>query len=371
MTDLDNSLRAMLRERARDISTLPADFADLASLDVLSGGAELPDHRPPRWWTFVAAAAIVAGIAGVTVAVSQRDTHHSRPATPPPNPITSTAPQPKPQAGRILAWSFGVDAPAAYQVMDRGLAPRFQTVALRKLADPDAVGCCGSLPRTVWITRYAAGAFDTAGVTSGKPVSVAGHRGYYAVRTAGMFDATTPISHDKFPTISWQYAPDSWMTVLAETPATQQLPQMLLIAHGIRPTNPSVLPVPLRFTYLPAGLTARQATVNLVERYGTTVEVGDGLPGDPGTTGLTIQIWSDAGPHVDLTGATPVTVGGRPGRRSSDGAVSVSIGHRDVVIGFDGPHRSAVEFAKILASVRWAPNVGDPKTWFAGTTMAP
>ena len=45
MTDLDDALRTMLRERAADISTLPADFADLASLDVLSGGAEDGVHR--------------------------------------------------------------------------------------------------------------------------------------------------------------------------------------------------------------------------------------------------------------------------------------------------------------------------------------
>ncbi|MEP7020255.1 MAG: hypothetical protein ABI808_06360 [Pseudonocardiales bacterium] len=90
MSDIDNALRTMLRERATDITTLPTRFDDLSSLDAVAGLAHRPNHRT-HWATFAAAAAVVVGIASVTVALRDRDTHHSqpvRPVTPVTPPVT-------------------------------------------------------------------------------------------------------------------------------------------------------------------------------------------------------------------------------------------------------------------------------------------
>jgi hypothetical protein len=83
MTDLESALRTMLRERAADIATLPADFGDIEGLDRPDRGAD--DDRRGRWWTFTAAAAVAAVVAvvvAVTVAVNERDSRPVHPAAP-------------------------------------------------------------------------------------------------------------------------------------------------------------------------------------------------------------------------------------------------------------------------------------------------
>ncbi len=373
MTDLDQALRAMLHERASDITTVPADFSDLDSLEILNGGADSAAHHRARWWTFAAAAALVALVVGVTVAVRDRDTGRPQPVAPitsHPHP-TPTPTAPRRPSGATLRWSFALAVPPGYQLMDRALTAGFQSVDLRKVDDPDAVGCCGSLPRTVFVTLYRAGAFHADGTRSGTPVDVNGQRGYYGIRPAGPWDGIVPVSHKSLPTVSWEYAPNSWAVVRATTPTTQAVKQLLLVARAVIPHRTSAIRLPLRFGYVPASLRTVQASYNLPENYGTTVAIADGALGEETTDSLNIQVWRDAGPHEGMAGAKPVTVGGRSGRQTPDGAVSVLVGRRDVVIGLDGPHRSAATFAKILASVHWATDPSDTSTWLDATTLVP
>jgi hypothetical protein len=158
--------------------------------------------------------------------------------------------------------------------------------------------------------------------------------------------------------------------VLATTPATQQLDALHRVALAVRPTTDSILLLPLRLGYLPQTLAVAQATDDLIESYGTTLDLTDGALGQDKTTDLLIQVWSDAGPHQDLAGTT--SVGGRPGRLvSGSRGASVVIGKREIVFSYDGPHASSAELTKVLNAVQRAPDPADASTWFDARTSLP
>lgn len=369
MNDLDDALRAMLRDRAGDIRALPTELADPGALDHLTPDDRPTHHRATRWM-LVAAAAVVLAVTGSIIAVhnlgSGKVTSPAATVSHTPGPV-----RPAPNgAGRILQWTVGIDVPAGYQLMDRALAPTSQTVSLRKLADPDAKGCCGgSLPRTVYATVYNRGAFRSAvAAQAGTPVRVGDRPAWSATLPGGPFDSFTPISNDPLPSVAWEYAPDSWAVVQATTPATRELSRLLLVANAVRPGETSALRLPLRLGYLPAGLTARSASQNLVEVYGTTVTLADAADPERATS-LNIQVWADNTPKEQADGAQPITVGGRPGTLYPDGAAQIVLGTRSIVIGLGGPRGSHEELMRVLAGVRWAPDVTDPSTWFDATTL--
>ena len=122
-----------------------------------------------------------------------------------------------------------------------------------------------------------------------------------------------------------------------QTPATQSVEQLLLIAKAVRPDSKPHITLPLRLAYLPAELRAQQVSYDAQESYGTGVDLTDGPYSNPTVTALNIKIWPDVGPHETMTGATAVLVGGRPGKTTRDGTVSVVIGQREFVISFTGP----------------------------------
>lgn len=93
MTDLDTRVRAMLRERAADIDALPADFADLASLDVLDND---PIHDR-QWhqrtgWLIAAVVTAVLAVVGTAVALRTNSHHRSPAATQTPTTRTPVPP---------------------------------------------------------------------------------------------------------------------------------------------------------------------------------------------------------------------------------------------------------------------------------------
>ncbi len=103
MTDLDTALRSMLRERANDIDSLPADFADLASLDVLDHDPIHDRSRHRTGWLIAAVIAAVLGVVGTAVTLRANGGHgrgsaatHTPTATnttsaPVPGPVQRTA----------------------------------------------------------------------------------------------------------------------------------------------------------------------------------------------------------------------------------------------------------------------------------------
>jgi hypothetical protein len=96
MTDFDTELRTMLRERANDIDSLPADFADLASLDVLDNDPIHDRFRRPRTgWLIAAVIAAVLAVGGIAIALQGKSGHgHAPPATHSPTGRPTTTPAP-------------------------------------------------------------------------------------------------------------------------------------------------------------------------------------------------------------------------------------------------------------------------------------
>lgn len=373
MSEIESALRTMLRERAGDVAEVPA-----AVLDLDRPRPSQPIEPSHRSW-FLVAASIIAVIAVAAAVVGiQRATRH-RAVAGPTTPATSTTPPPTPtttgppisSSASLLQWSFTMDTPGGYQLLDRAITPRFQTASLRLLNDPNATSCCGGLPHTVFVTVYSVGAFNDRGVTQGSRFDVGTVHGYYATRPAGLVDSHTRIGTNPLPTVSWQYAPDAWATVQATTPATQQPAQLRRIATAVRPGVTGVLRTPVRIGYLPGWLKVAQQTDDLVEGYGSIVTLTRGPLGGDSTTQLDMQVWPDPGPHQDLGAA--LMVGGRPGHRlaGNDFGFAVVIGTHEVVVRLSGPMAFSVDMTRVASSVRWASNPADPATWFDARTSLP
>jgi hypothetical protein len=375
MTDpIETALRTMLSERAGDIAEVPGAALDL----------DHPHHGQPaqashRSWflvaaTIVAMLAVATAVVGIQRATRERSvagpTNPTQPSTrPPTQPSIRSGPPISPAASQ-LQWSFDLETPGGYQLLDRAITPRFQTASLRLLKDPDATSCCGGLPHTVYVTVYSAGAFDSRGVTSGARFDVGAVRGYFGSRPPELANAVTRVGDKPLPTVSWQYAPDAWATVQATTPATQQPAQLRRVATAIRPDATGVLRTPVRLGYVPESLKFAQLTDDLVESSGTNLMLTRGPLGAATTTQLSVQVWPDPGPHQNLGAAT--TVGGRPGRLlTGDFGASVVIGRREVVLTITGPLAFRADLGRITRSMQWASNPTDPATWFDARTSLP
>jgi hypothetical protein len=368
---LETALQEMLRERASDIETLPAHLGELDRDETLSWR---PDRRRDHSrWLLVAAAAVVLAIAGSIIGIRSATEHGptNTPATKPASPaVTTTAPAPRVLAG--LQWTIGVDVPSGYQLHERAYTPHYQSISLLKLGATDSTGCCGS---QVFVTLYEPGAYDAAGVTSGQSVLVGNAKGWFGKRPSGSFDGMVPVSNDSLPTLSWQYAPNAWAIARGNAPSTQQLKQLLIIASSIHPSTSSSISTPLRLSYLPPGLNPVRIYQDLTQAYGTTFDFTDGKPGADRTTDLDVQVWSDAGPHEDLTGSTSITAGGRSGHLLDPHGYGQSaefpLGTHSVVIGLDGPTVTAAQFQQVLSGLQWSSDPTDPSTWFDARTMLP
>jgi hypothetical protein len=375
MTDpIETALRSMLRERAGDVTEVPG-----AALDLDQPHHAAPAQASHRSWFLVAASivavlAVAAGVVGIQRATRHRSvagpTNPVTPTSQPPTQPSTQASPPISAAARQLQWSFDLTAPSGYQLLDRSITPRFQTASLRLLKDPDATSCCGGLPHTVYVTVYSAGAFDSHGVTGGTRFDVGAVQGYLGSRPPGLANAGTRVGDQPLPTVSWQYRPDAWATVQATTPATQQPAQLRRVAAAVRPGATGVLRTPVRLGYVPESMKFAQLTDDLVEGSGANLTLTRGPLGAVTTTQLSVQVWSDPGPHQDLGAAT--TVGGRPGRLlTGDFGASVVIGRREVVLTITGPLAFRADLGRITASVQWASNPADPATWFDARTSLP
>lgn len=396
---LEQTLRDVLHRRAGHITSLPPGLTHLDQQG--SDNTEL--HRTHRHgWLLAAAAVLVIAVAGMGVAQYLANRHPASPnsgpviadATTPPSestftttepstatspvssPTTVTATHPTAPTGLSadLYWHTGIHVPDGYQLRERAWTPDYETISLRKLDDPDAVGCCGGLPHTVFVTMYRPGAYDATGVQDGTPVQVGTSSGWFGSRRDQDFDGQTPLSNEALPTVSWQYAPQAWAVVRATTSTTQQLSQLLLVATSVRTDVSEPIRTPLRLSYLPPGLAPDRIYDDTNEIYGTTFEFSGDVTGQPTT--LVIQVWAAPGPAESSAGASTITVDGRSGSLldpSNGGhAAYIRLGERSVEISYDGSsHTAGTDLDKILDGIRWSSDPTNPSTWFDAVTMVP
>jgi hypothetical protein len=379
MNDLDEALRTMLANRAEDITTMPADFTDLASLDVLDHDPSLDLGRRRRTpWLIAAVVVAMLAIAGAIIGIRGSDPDGRTPpvhsdSRPRPTPTHTAAPTPAVRSD-LLRWRTNIVPPVGYRLSDRGETASYSAMQLTRPNDPDATCQCDGLPRTDGIVVYRTGAFDSSKVTGGTPVDVDGHRGFYVTLKNTPSGQVVPFEYDPLPSIAWEYAPDSWATVSARTPTTQRHDQLLSVAELVKTNIVSRFVVPIRLTYVPTGLHVVDASQNLSEpRYGRYVDVANsGNVGSEKTRSVNIHILAqDAGPGFDSRTATQISADGRAGLVSSDGtAAAFRIGKVTAEISVAGPGMTHAVLLKVVQGLRFAPRVSDDEaTWVDATTM--
>ena len=112
MNDLDDALRAMLRERAADVTAVPGDLLD--GLDALGDdvdpGRGRGRGRGAQRWTLVAAAVAAALVAGIALGVhGLSDQRRAHPAHP--TPIPTRAPATTCTATLPAGWKDAISGP--------------------------------------------------------------------------------------------------------------------------------------------------------------------------------------------------------------------------------------------------------------------
>jgi hypothetical protein len=325
--------------------------------------------RPRRRLTPILAtvAAMLAVVAGTAVVL---DRH---------GPRTSTA-------------AAAACAPAAGDLtrfrLDRidGLAPFTAWAAGCGRRDIAALSAAGG----VWgyLTVYEPGAFDPKAYT-GKPVRVAGHRGFVAqmerpqgrlVPTGGRYG------------VAWEYTPGAWAAVTGlQQNAEAQLPLIQKLAAALHPEFRDPLLVPMRLSYLPPGLrlTYAEAATNASTGLFTCRPEGYspeptcvfdlmGTYGCPPDLAVTIQEPNQA----DLARGQRIEVNGHPAALVAAGQSGFPVPTTEVVV-VEGRWTVTVlasgttwrlpddELIRIAAGVVPAASVTKLSTWFDARDALP
>lgn len=242
MSDLETELRAMLQERAGDITTVPARILPDPNEEL----ADRSTRHPRTTWLVAAAVAVVLAVAAVVVA-SSGDRH----STPPANHTTSSpAPPPTPTghaARKVkLAW-FGMQPVSGFDERLWVSDPGYRTLAVRARADDEVpVGCNSCEMASDYIYVFDQGAFDPAkyGVPTSTRARVAGHRGYVGtMRLSG--------TNHLVPTLAWQFSSNEWAAVQGVTPLGGQTDTLKELAAAVRPAESVPIELPFRLDYLP------------------------------------------------------------------------------------------------------------------------
>jgi hypothetical protein len=262
---------------------------------------------------------------------------------------------------------MAVDTPAGYRVMDRSVSPTSAGVALWMTDDPDAHGCCGGLPRDVWVLVYQRGFYDPSVARMGTPVTVDGHPGFLANLPPERFGVGN-ISNDPLPGLAWEYAPDAWATVVATTPATQAEDQLLVVARSVKTRQKIAMRVPMQLSYVPPGLDHVAASEDVRQAYGLSIDLSSSSGPLPRRT-LHIQVWRQKLTLFDTDHAKRIIVDGRTAYVSG-GRAMVWIGQRTIDIELGYP-AAAAQMSRILAGLRWAPDATHEAHWFDATTLLP
>jgi hypothetical protein len=320
----------------------------------------------------------VVAVAVVTVAGVVWPAHHR--ASPPPavrqpvNPALSSV-------------EFTVAAPPGYTTVEYASSKLFQRASLIPVRPPNNGGWAT-------ITRYRPGGYH--GATKGSPVTVDGQPGFVvadAHPTSVGYRDTDPTAHQR--AVVWQYAPGAWGMATGgsgRTPAAVDQANLRL-AEAVRPGATPVR-VPMTLGYLPDQLTLESAatsprTVPDNQRQYGALSLGDQTPAGspldtaPWGSAMDLVAWVK---HTEFSGPPfgcadnprTFTVDGNRGCFLSDhGATSglvVDVSGHTVRIRVDAAHYgkySDAELVRIVAGLRFAPDVSDPATWFPATAALP
>jgi hypothetical protein len=232
---------------------------------------------------------------------------------------------------------------------------------------------------------YYAGAFDPSGVERGTPVQVNGRPGYYSPLRLADGGSTT------YDVLAWQYADDGWAVVyLWDGAAGRAVDPGASRSKGAdagAATQPSGLPGAaalqadeLRIaTATHAGTTAIRVPLTIT---GLDVRVTELEPGRA-AGGLTVTAaghtwdfgWGDSElSPADKPDTDTTTFGGRQWLVYHDrvSGTVMSLGLSAPGFGMTvtpvGATATLADFQDFLAHVGFAPDLGDPNTWFAADT---
>ncbi|MEN3360211.1 MAG: hypothetical protein V7637_4193 [Mycobacteriales bacterium] len=296
----EDDLRAAFAALA-DTAPSPADM-----LPPLSR-AERGKPRRRRTAPVLATAAAVAAI-GVAVPLAVVRTHPQPSASPP-------ARQPGCSMAAADFVFFRVDpVPGADLGGSRGVSCLSRGAYLYNATG----GLLGALQ--VWRP----GVFDPTEVRRGRPAAIAGHRGYIGTYTvpAGQPPLGRPVPWTG--AVAWEYAPDAWATISAELAHPLSLPLALKVAAAVHAEDPAPLRVPLRLSYLPAGLAPTNigaSPPDMNTTFGAAADFGftrnaNGGCGDPQRCGPPLEVVAQYTGETSLRGAPgrQIRIGGHGGR---------------------------------------------------------
>lgn len=353
MTDLDTALRSMLRERAQDITEVPARI----TTDLVTE-TRTRNHR--TGWLIAASVAAVLAVVGTTLALTRDDSHHGAPAvthsvthsvTPPPTTPPTTPPTPAAHVERraALDW-FGMAALPGFTAHLRESQPGMRLLALRMNSDTGVpYGCNGCESASDYVYVYDKGAFDAAQrhVTNWSPVSINGVTGYLGS------SARVGVAGRQVRTVAWQFRPGEWAVVQGVTDAGSTETALLSVARAVRPSESVPITLPMTFGYLP-DLPLVDVTDDRSEGYAFTMTFGDVSGRNFGLT-----VWNGSGwPYYNPTGMTPRSIDGLPGYVGADQGAGVHFHGGGAAFGFgegSNPITTADqhELDKVIAGLRW------------------
>jgi hypothetical protein len=369
--DLETAVRSMLHERATDIDTLPADFAELATLDVLDLDARRRfDRRSHRGaWLIAASVAAVLAVVGTAVAFRGGDGRPSPATTHSPSPLhtTSAAPGPSGHAERAVSlfW-FGMKTIPGFAEHMRGSELGYRWLAVRGRTDTGVpVGCNGCESASAYIYVLDKGRFtEQAAVHSLTKVSVAGHTAYF-----GTMPSYPRGEHD-LPTVAWEFRPGEWALVQGVTAVGGTREALTTIAAAVEPTRADPIELPFRLDYIPSlPITAveddRSEGYTFVLRFGSIDSVS-----------VDITLWNqqDLGGRYDSSNAVPQRIGGLPGYFSTNEGAAARYAGGLAIFGVSGVENTMVgqPQAKIDAQTRaLLTRIVDGVHWTNGTGRAP
>ncbi|MFN2561202.1 MAG: hypothetical protein ABR571_07905 [Jatrophihabitans sp.] len=318
--DLETAVRSMLRERAHDIDTVPADFEDLASLDVLDLDARhrFDRRNHPNPWLIAAAVAAVLAVIGTAVAFRGGDSRRSPATTQSPSPLHSSAPAPSPtgHARRSISLSwFGMKSIAGFAEHARASEPGYRWLAVRGRTDTGVpVGCNGCESASAYIYVLDKGRFTRASsVRAWTEVSVGGRTGYLGSMPS------YPDGRHELPTLAWEFRPGEWALVQGVTAIGSTRDALVRIAAAVEPARSVPIELPFRLDYVPS-LPITAIEDDRSEGYAFTMDFGssDGVS-------MNITLWNQktlAG-RYDSSNAIPQTIGGLPGYFSTNEGAAV------------------------------------------------
>lgn len=352
-----------------------------------------PARRHRRVRAVVPAAVAAVAVAAV-VSVSAVAAHHvkrghdSQPAAtrPRPTPPATTSATIEPTSPRS---TFAVGAVPGYDVWRTTVDRRYQAIEL------------GSTGVSATVTIFEAGVYSPSLAERGQPVTVNGHRGYYA--NIGQSPLTFPPEPDNQPLTSksvvWEYAPDAWAVSQLEASNSglaghDVRADELRIAEAVHATPPQPLRLPFRLGYRPSTAVLKAAgsvlpangnwagtlgfddstspvAGRVVGETKCTVWVGPIDPRDQSPTstkGLTPIVID--GHHGYLVAAT-----GEPGKIDRlelfyDNAELIIRGD-NASLGSTALIYSKAELVNLAKHVTLASDLSNPSTWFDATTALP